>query len=219
MIPWFAPCAKALRPRSIVSASAGDARRDLLEQLEPFATDYKFELHESGRVAVRPRQIRDQAAADRIGDLDENNRHGAGDLLQRLHAGAANGDDHVGDERDQFPRVFPVLACIAGAPTILDADVGIIGPAQLLQPLLERRDVKARLRIVRHPVHQHADAANSLRLLGARRKRPGGRGGESGDELAASERCSARSYSVMRGLDPRIHLFAKKDGLPGQARQ
>jgi hypothetical protein len=28
-----------------------------------------------------------------------------------------------------------------------------------------------------------------------------------------------RSSTVMRGLDPRIHRFAKKDGLPGQARQ
>jgi hypothetical protein len=28
-----------------------------------------------------------------------------------------------------------------------------------------------------------------------------------------------RSLAVMRGLDLRIHLFRKKDGLPGQARQ
>jgi hypothetical protein len=28
-----------------------------------------------------------------------------------------------------------------------------------------------------------------------------------------------RSSTVMRGLDPRIHLLAKEDGLPGQARQ
>src|SRR5215831_1952376 len=57
---------------------AGDARRDPLEQLEPFATDYKSELHESGRLAVRPRQTCDQAAPARIGGLDENDRHSAG---------------------------------------------------------------------------------------------------------------------------------------------
>jgi hypothetical protein len=28
-----------------------------------------------------------------------------------------------------------------------------------------------------------------------------------------------RSSTVMRRLDPRIHLLAKEDGLPGQARQ
>src|SRR5262245_32217232 len=44
-----------------------DARRDLREQLEPFATDCKFELQESGRITARSRQTRDQAAADRIG--------------------------------------------------------------------------------------------------------------------------------------------------------
>ena len=119
-----------------------DARRDLLEQLEPFATDCKLELHESGHVAARSRQTRDQAAADRIGDLDENNRHSAGYFLQGFHAAAANGDDHVRRKRHQFRGVFPVLACIAGAPTILDADVDIMGPAQLLQPLLECRDLE-----------------------------------------------------------------------------
>src|SRR5262249_44893286 len=81
---------------------AGDPRRDLLEQLEPLATDHKFELQEAGRVAVRPRQTRDQAADDRIGDLDENDRHRAGDLLQGFDAGAANGDDHLRPGRDQF---------------------------------------------------------------------------------------------------------------------
>jgi hypothetical protein len=28
-----------------------------------------------------------------------------------------------------------------------------------------------------------------------------------------------RTQTVMRGLDPRIHLSSKDDGLPGQARQ
>src|SRR5262249_57507526 len=62
-----------------------DAGRDLLEQLELFAADYKFELQESGRVTVRPRQTGDQAAADRIGALDEDDRHAARYLLQSFH--------------------------------------------------------------------------------------------------------------------------------------
>src|SRR5262249_28678269 len=87
-------------------------------------------------------------------------------------AGAADGDDHLRRGRDQFRRVFHVLVCVTGAPTIFDADIGIIGPTQLLKPLLERRDVKARLRIVRDAVHQHADAPHPLALLRARRTRP-----------------------------------------------
>jgi hypothetical protein len=149
-----------------------DARRDLLEQLEPFGTDCKVELHESGLVAVRARQTRDQAAVDRIGDLEENNRHTVADFLHGFHAAPANGDDHVRRKRHQFRGVFPVFACIAGAPTIFDADIGIIGPPQLLQPLLERRDLKARLGIVREAGHQHADAPHALGLLRSRRNRP-----------------------------------------------
>src|SRR5262249_37592934 len=144
---------------------AGDVRRDLLEQLEPFATDYKSELHESGRLAVRPRQTCNQAAADRIGDLDKNDRHSAGYFKQGFHAAAANGDDHVRRKPPQFRGVFPILARLAGAPTILDADVDIVGPAQLLHPLLECGDVEARLRIVRDSGHQHADAPHALALL------------------------------------------------------
>src|SRR5262249_52861960 len=79
---------------------------------------------------------------------------------------------------------FPVLACLAGAPTILDADADIIGPAQLLQPLLECRDLEARFRIVRDPSHQHADAPHALALLRARRERPRCRAADERDEVA-----------------------------------
>src|SRR5215471_19994623 len=176
---WLEPRGRSVHPR--------------IEQLEPFATDCKLELHESGRVAARSRQTRDQAAADRIGDLDENNRHSAGYFLQGFHAAAANGDDHVRRKRHQFRGVFPVLARIAGTPTILDAHVDIIGPAQLLQPLLECRDLKARLLIVRDPGHQHADAPHPLALLRTRRERPGDRcAAKQRDEVAAFHELPSR---------------------------
>ena len=38
---------------------------------------------ETGGVAARPRQALDEAGADRIGDVREHDRHGAGRLLQR----------------------------------------------------------------------------------------------------------------------------------------
>ena len=44
------------------------ARRDLLEQLQPFPADAVFENAETGGVAARPRQAVDEAGADRIGD-------------------------------------------------------------------------------------------------------------------------------------------------------
>jgi hypothetical protein len=36
---------------------------------------------------------------------------------------------------------------------------------------------------------------------------------------AESARIEPLLSTVMRGLDPRIHLLPEKDGLPGQARQ
>ena len=60
-----------------------------------------------------------------------------------------------------------------------------IGPAQLLQPLQERRDAGLRFRIVRGCGHEHADAPHPLGLLRARRERPRRRrAAEQRDELA-----------------------------------
>jgi hypothetical protein len=43
--------------------------------------------------------------------------------------------------------------------------------------------------------------------------------GLSESEVVVMDSVSAKCDVVMRGLDPRIHLLAKMDGLPGQARQ
>ena len=56
------------------------ARRDLLEQLQPFSADAVFELGKTRGVAARTRQAVDEAGADRIGGLREHDRHGAGRL-------------------------------------------------------------------------------------------------------------------------------------------
>jgi len=43
------------------------ARRDLLEQFQPFSAQAVFENHEAGGVAARPRQTIDKAGSDWIG--------------------------------------------------------------------------------------------------------------------------------------------------------
>jgi hypothetical protein len=61
-----------------------------------------------------------------------------------------------------------------------------VGPAQLLQPLQERRDAGLSFRIVRGQVHKHADPTRPLALLRPRRERPRDRrAAEQRDELAA----------------------------------
>ena len=107
-------------------------QHDLLEQLQPFRTDSKFEDGKARRVTARMRQAVDVAGAHRIGDEDEHNRHGTGQLLQRSHSCAASGQDNVRRERYQFLRVFADVIGIAGAPAAVDPHVAAINPAKLL---------------------------------------------------------------------------------------
>ncbi len=82
-----------------------------------------------------------------------------------------------------------------------------IGPAQLLQPLQERRDAGLTFRIVRGAGHEHADAPHPLALLRARRERPRRRrAAEQRDELAPlhSITSSARASSVGGTARPSI---------------
>ena len=59
----------AARCRIAKDRRSRHARRDLLEQFQPFAAQAVFELDETGGVAARPRQALDQAGADRVGDI------------------------------------------------------------------------------------------------------------------------------------------------------
>ncbi len=61
-----------------------DARRNLLEQLHPLSDHRVFHMDETGDVAARPRQARDEAAADRIDSGRENNRDDACLLQQNF---------------------------------------------------------------------------------------------------------------------------------------
>ena len=82
------------------------------------------------------------------------------------------GQDDVRRERDQFRRVSANAVGIACGPASIDPHIAAVGPAQLLQPLQERRDAGLRFRIVRGCGHEHADAPHPLALLRARRERP-----------------------------------------------
>ena len=83
------------------------------------------------------------------GTLHEHDRHGAGRLLQRPHGRPASGQDDVRRERDQFRRVSANAVGIARGPAVVDPHVAAVGPAQLLQPLQERREADVCFRIVR----------------------------------------------------------------------
>jgi hypothetical protein len=64
--------------------------------------------------------------------------------------------------------VFANIVGIASAPAIVDPHIAAVGPAQLVQPLLECREACLSFRIVRD-ARKCADAAHAIRLLRARR--------------------------------------------------
>ena len=118
---WIAAQLADLRGRSwigmVPSTAARVTRRDLLEQLQPFAADAVFEHSKAGGVAARPRQAVDEAGADRVGDTHEHDRHSAGRLLQQPQPWRASGQDDVGRERDQFRRVLANALASSPAPS------------------------------------------------------------------------------------------------------
>ena len=145
---WPIPAVRAGSRRTATRVTPGAIS---LSSSSHFALDAVFEQGETGGVASRPRQTLDEAGADRIGDLHEHDRHGAGRLLQRPHGGAAWSQDDVRRERDQFRRVSASAVGVARCPADVDPHVAAVGPAQLLQSLLERRDAGLRFRIVLAP--------------------------------------------------------------------
>ena len=79
-------------PRRVANdRHSGDAWRDFFEQLQPFPAEAIFDYGEPGRIATGARQACDEAGTDRINNLHEHNRYGAGDPLQGHYAAASGG--------------------------------------------------------------------------------------------------------------------------------
>src|SRR5262249_13551772 len=88
------------------------------------------------------------------------------------------------------------VGSITQAPAILDPQVAALAPAQLLQRLLERRELGTAGAAT---AREHADPPYAPRLLRARRERPCGCGpAQQRDELASSHSItsSARASRV-----------------------
>ena len=176
------------------------ARRDLLEQLQPFRAEAVFIRHEAGDVSAGVRKALDETSADRIGNNSEHDRHGAGGPVQR-HNGIAAGQDDVRAECDQFRCVSTTALGIAGTPAVVDPHIAALGPAQLLQAICERYQTGLSFRAVCGHAHEHADAPHPLTLLRPRRERPRRRAAEQRDELPPSH--AGHGRSLPQGLPHR----------------
>ena len=153
-------------------------RRNLFEQLQPLCSKSELRVGKSGGVAAGPRQARNQAAADRVDDIREHDRHAAGRFLQRAHRRVTQGHDGVRCERDQFGSDRAVAVDVAGSPAVIDAHIAADDPAQFAEPLQEGCVSGLVFRIIRCPRHEHADAPYARRLLRSRRERPRHRAAE-----------------------------------------
>jgi hypothetical protein len=149
-----------------------DARRNLLEQFQPFPTYAVFGRQETGGIAAWPRQVVDEASANRIGDDREHDWHGAGRLQQRPHGRGAMGQDDVRRECGQFRGVPANVSGIGCGPASVDAHVAADGPAQQRQSLQERPDARLKFRVVRGCGHKNANVPHTLALLRPCRERP-----------------------------------------------
>ena len=163
-----------------------DARRNFLEQLQPLAGHRWLNIGETGNVAARPRKARDEAAADRIGNVHENDGDGARMLQHRRGGGRAMRKNQVGPQRDEVLGESLHRRRIAGCrPASVDPDVAVLHPPKLLESLPERRDIGLSFPVALGKRHQHADPPHLVALLRTRRKRPHRRrAAEKRDELA-----------------------------------
>jgi hypothetical protein len=94
-------------------------------------------------------------------------------------------DQHIGLQVDQLFRGRLNSACIGITPAIVNSNIAAIVPAEFLKALLKYGDARTSICIAFGNRHQHTHAANSFRLLSARRERPRSRcAAEQCDELA-----------------------------------
>ena len=140
-------------------------------------------------VALPPGRARlfNVAAAHRVGGIHEDDRYRAGQLQQGSKGNRGGGQNGVRRERNQFRRIFTIVAEIAGGPADVHLDIASDDPALIPQALLKRGDAGDGFRIIRGQIHEYADAPHPLELLlRARVSRPrSGRASEQRDELAA----------------------------------
>src|SRR4029077_20491317 len=162
-----------------------DVRRNLLEQLQPLAAQRGLDSGETGDVAARPRQRRDEAAADRIRNARENDGDGARFWQQRRRGGCRMRKNEAGLQRDEFLReLFPWPRVLGRHPARVHPDFVALRPPELLQSLPESRAVGLRFRVALRIAHQRPNPPHPVSLLRARRERPRRRAAETRDEIA-----------------------------------
>src|SRR5262249_44295937 len=183
-----------------------DARRNLLEQLQPFAGDRRLHNSETGGITARSRQTPGEAAADWIGNDHKNHWDGTRLLQHRCSWRRVLSENDVGPERDKlFRGSLSHLRVLKRAPAGINLDIAAFDPSQFLECLPECVQVILEFRVVLGMRHEHADATRPFSLLRKLRERPPSRHTtEKGNELAPPHGrlrgSNSRSYQSLRGF-------------------
>src|SRR6516164_11380321 len=170
-------------------ANAGDVRRQLLEQFEPFPSEAGFEIQEAGGVAPWSSQSCQISGPSRIGGIRKDDRNPTGHcILQRLKRWGAAGDGNIRPQPEQLLGILAVAVAVASGRAVLHLQIPADAPAAFGQPVKEGREAGLAFRILRGKAGQESDTRHTFRLLRPRRKRPSSdRAAESGDEFAPSK--------------------------------
>src|SRR5262249_41450994 len=89
-------------------------RGDLLQGFQPFPAHREFKIEKAGDVATRSRHVGDEATAERINNVHEQDWDGARFLHQRGYGRCTHADNEVGFEIDELPSECAHLGGPAG---------------------------------------------------------------------------------------------------------
>jgi hypothetical protein len=161
--------------------------------------------HEAGGIASGSAQAGDEAAAQGIADLHEQDRDGARLLQHDLRDRRGQRQNEIGPQRDQLLGECAHAIHVTRGPAIVELDAAAILPPQTPEPLAESCQHALREGVGLGKWNQDADPTLTLRELRLPDERPRrNRAAEQRDDLAAFPLMEMHPFPQAQGTHPRI---------------
>ena len=150
-------------------------------QFDAFACHFGAHVGNSGDIATRPGEARDQSGFDRISGHRHDNRNVARRLLRRPRCRREPGHDHIDFEPHQLRRQIGQPACLAFIRAELVSDVSPLEVTELAHRLAKQPPEFFR---TGRSDYQHTDDRHFRLLRGAGERPQGCRAGDQSEEFA-----------------------------------